>query len=290
MDDRAERKRGELLMATYLTDSSDLTSVANAIRTKGGTSAQMAFPAGFVSAVQNIQTGITPTGTKQISITDNGTTTEDVAAYANAEITVNVQGGGGGSDSLVELCNGTLTTYESDDVINISTGVFRSYPALTSIKIKNCVNLGAYALGGTHIASIVLPKYTGQSNQGQCFNGCSMLTAADLGASTTSGVRIPGGFFAAASALKTIVLRYSSLIALYGTNAFNATPFASNGTGGTLYVPSALISSYQSATNWSTILGYANNEIKSIESTHTDPDAPIDLTLYYADGTAIPSA
>lgn len=37
--------------------------------------------------------GITPTGTKQISITQNGTTTEDVTNYANAEITVNVSGG-----------------------------------------------------------------------------------------------------------------------------------------------------------------------------------------------------
>lgn len=35
-----------------------------------------------------------PTGTKQINITQNGTTTEDVTAYANAEITVDVQGGG----------------------------------------------------------------------------------------------------------------------------------------------------------------------------------------------------
>lgn len=32
----------------------DLTSVANAIRTKGGTSAQLAFPAGFISAIQNL--------------------------------------------------------------------------------------------------------------------------------------------------------------------------------------------------------------------------------------------
>ena len=44
-----------------LVDSSqldtDLTSVANAIRTKGGTSAQLAFPAGFVSAIQAIPTG-----------------------------------------------------------------------------------------------------------------------------------------------------------------------------------------------------------------------------------------
>ena len=35
----------------------DLTSVANAIRTKGGTSAQLSFPSGFVSAINAIQTG-----------------------------------------------------------------------------------------------------------------------------------------------------------------------------------------------------------------------------------------
>ena len=35
----------------------DLTSVANAIRTKGGTSASLAFPAGFVSAIQAIPSG-----------------------------------------------------------------------------------------------------------------------------------------------------------------------------------------------------------------------------------------
>lgn len=35
----------------------DLTSVANAIRTKGGTSASLAFPAGFVSAIGAIPTG-----------------------------------------------------------------------------------------------------------------------------------------------------------------------------------------------------------------------------------------
>ena len=44
-----------------LVDSSqldtDLTSVANAIRTKGGTSGLLAFPKGFVDAVQAIETG-----------------------------------------------------------------------------------------------------------------------------------------------------------------------------------------------------------------------------------------
>ena len=36
---------------------SDLTSVANAIRTAGGTSAQLAFPSGFVTAIGNISGG-----------------------------------------------------------------------------------------------------------------------------------------------------------------------------------------------------------------------------------------
>ena len=44
-------------MSVYLADSADLTSVANAIRTKGGTSASLAFPADFVSAIEAIQTG-----------------------------------------------------------------------------------------------------------------------------------------------------------------------------------------------------------------------------------------
>ena len=52
---------GAEMSVDKLVDSSqldtDLTSVANAIRTKGGTSAQLAFPAGFVSAVQAIPTG-----------------------------------------------------------------------------------------------------------------------------------------------------------------------------------------------------------------------------------------
>lgn len=51
----------------------------------------------YASADVAVPQGSTPTGTKQISITQNGTTTEDVTNYANAEITVNVSGGGGGT-------------------------------------------------------------------------------------------------------------------------------------------------------------------------------------------------
>lgn len=44
-------------MADYKVTDAELTSIANAIRTKGGTSSQLEFPNGFVSAVQAIPTG-----------------------------------------------------------------------------------------------------------------------------------------------------------------------------------------------------------------------------------------
>ena len=42
----------------YLTNTAELTAVANAIREKGGTSEQLACPDGFVTAIQAIQTGV----------------------------------------------------------------------------------------------------------------------------------------------------------------------------------------------------------------------------------------
>ena len=47
-------------MSRCMTDTDNLTAVADAIRIKGGTSAQLVYPAGFVSAIQAIQTGVTP--------------------------------------------------------------------------------------------------------------------------------------------------------------------------------------------------------------------------------------
>ena len=59
-------------------NQSDLVSVANAIRTKGGTSEALVFPDGFVSAVQTIQAG----------------------------------GGGGGIEPFTKIISGTITFAE----------------------------------------------------------------------------------------------------------------------------------------------------------------------------------
>ena len=47
-------------MAEYLTNTNDLTLVADAIRTKGGTTELLTYPDEFVTAIQAIQTGIAP--------------------------------------------------------------------------------------------------------------------------------------------------------------------------------------------------------------------------------------
>ena len=44
-------------MADYIVKDTELTSVANAIRTVGGTNSLLSFPNGFVSAVNNISGG-----------------------------------------------------------------------------------------------------------------------------------------------------------------------------------------------------------------------------------------
>lgn len=65
------------------------TDIANAIRTKLGNSTQLK-PTQMADAINNIPTGITPSGTKNLSINTNGTTTENVNTYEFVQVTTNV--------------------------------------------------------------------------------------------------------------------------------------------------------------------------------------------------------
>lgn len=312
-----------------LVDSSqldaDLTSVANAIRTKGGTSASLAFPADFVSAVQAIPTGTTPTGTKQISITQNGTITEDVAAYANAEITVNVSGGGGDIDALID---GSITSITSNatsirnaGLQNASNLVSASFPLctringngalqgctkletlsipictyigasttnldtkLTSLNAYNVVEVASMGLKSIRVVALCLPHLTTVANS--AFEGNTAMTHFDVGPLTT----IQNFAFNGNSSLNTLILRKTSITALGDIRAFNNTPFASGGTGGTIYIPKALYdhlgdgtsSDYQAATNWATLHGYGTITWAKIEGSIYETQ--------YADGTTIPTS
>ena len=111
---------------TWLEDDITLTDVSASsptlitknISTNGTYNASSDSADGFSSVVVNVPTGITPTGTKQINISQNGTTTEDVTNYASAQITVNVSGGGTPSQTqhtiyfeFSDNTNTTITAY-----------------------------------------------------------------------------------------------------------------------------------------------------------------------------------
>lgn len=73
----------EAPVTMYLTTDRDLTSIANAIRTKGGTSSPLEFPNGFVDAIDAIQTG---GGGGQYEVTINLTNPISPSAFQSCTI------------------------------------------------------------------------------------------------------------------------------------------------------------------------------------------------------------
>lgn len=187
---------------------SDLTSVANAIRTKGGTSAQLAFPSGFVSAVQAIPTGgITPTGTK--SITANGTSI-DVYSYQYADVAV--PNSYSASDEGKVVSNGALVAQTSDTVtandtydttlinsltVNVSGGGYTvdeiaSLSEPSGAITINVSSLSQFGLRGRPITRVYAPNLNSIAQY--AFTGTS-LTRIDPTDFPNSGLKIITGAF-----------------------------------------------------------------------------------------------
>lgn len=238
----------------------DLTSIANAIRTKGGTSASLAFPADFVSAIEAIS--------------------------------------GGGDITIDGLAAGTEPSGEIEITRSSIVGhAFRGKTEITRVEIPNTCSIANAAFSGcTGLTSVFAPLASSSSSD--VFNGCTNLkhlvygtvnnkTNTALGCTKLEKAEfnrtgnLAATTFSGCTAMNVLVIRTSTLVALSAISAFNNSPFASGKAGGTLYVPSALISSYQAATNWSTILGYANNSIEAIEGSIYETQ--------YVDGTPIPT-
>ena len=97
-------------MSKITVEESSLSAVADSIRSKVGTGDSLKFPESFISAIQNIKTGITPTGTK--NITQNGT--HDVTAFASAFVDVPIP------DSYIDKSK--VTHFATGTVSNVTAG------------------------------------------------------------------------------------------------------------------------------------------------------------------------
>ena len=127
-------------MAEYLTNTTDLTKVASAIREKGGTSDSLVYPDGFVTAIQDIQTGtelqiivtvksgatVTATkGSMSVSGTSvNGTCTLIVPEAGTWSVSATL--GGQTSDtksvSVVDSYAVSLTFFSATITVNVDSG------------------------------------------------------------------------------------------------------------------------------------------------------------------------
>lgn len=115
-------------MSDYKVTDSELTGIANAIRTKGGTSSPLVFPNGFTSAIGAIPTGGGSTLITK-NITQNGTyDAEDDDADGYSSVIVNVSGGGGDTVAFVrciyDVSGAVTATNGTYTLVSDSSGLY----------------------------------------------------------------------------------------------------------------------------------------------------------------------
>jgi len=195
----------------------------------------------------------------------------------------------------------SLTSVSLPKITSVSQYTLNGINTLTSLDLPKLTSIGYRAFANVNVTSgLYLPALTSIGNQP--FQGCTsqiivLPAIVNIGTADSNftfqsstaktldfgknAAKIMGSVFGSMASLKTIIIRNENAItALNKVNAFDGTPFASGGAGGTIYVPSALISSYQSATNWSTVHGYGTITWAAIEGSQYEN--------YYANGIPVP--
>lgn len=242
-----------------------LTSVADAIRSKTGKTDKLTLEQ-MPGEIEGIQSGGGDDGTTELL---EGTITK----YSNSELTkVKLYGLAGCWDlkevNLPNVLNVenygfandvALTTVNLPKATTVGTRAFDMCTGLKSIMLPNATALNGVSFRScSGLESVILPVINGIA---ETFYGCTALAYAEFGAVT----RIMQKAFNSCSSLKIVVIRTASVCTLDNVSAFTGTPFASGGTGGTVYVPSALIEQYQQATNWSTLYAAGTCNFVAIE-------------------------
>ena len=181
-------------MAEYLTNTTDLTKVASAIREKGGTSDSLVYPDGFVTAIQDIQTGTelqiivtvesgaTVTATKgSLSVSGtsvNGTCTLTVPEAGTWSVSATL--GGQTSDTKTVSITGSyavaLTFFSATITVNVDSG------ASVTLK-KGGTTIATKTSNGTAVFTVT---ETGEYTVTATKNGQTTSGSVNVVSSTTS--------------------------------------------------------------------------------------------------------
>ena len=141
-------------MATYkVVDAeqlnADMSSVADSIRTKGGTTDALAWPDGYKTAIDSIPAGGAPSlQSKSVTYTSNGTNTitpdEGYDGLSSVDVTVDVASGGGGSSEYEECIvqfKGTIYSGGSLVYVILKNGT----PQIANQVISSTITLNNFA-------------------------------------------------------------------------------------------------------------------------------------------------
>lgn len=157
------------------------------------------------------------------------------------------------TNAFVSCRNLTTVPFPECTIIGISA--FQSCNKLTTVSFSKCTDIGGYAFRFcTSLATISFPKCT--TINGSAFQGCTNLTTVSFPECTT----IENNAFSNCQKLESVYLMGSSIPTL-GTGVFNSTPITVStylGYFGSIYVPSSLLASYKTVTNWAT---YSNRMV-----------------------------
>lgn len=194
----------------------------------------------------------------------NGLTQMDMSATTISSI----------KDRTFSACHGLASVSIPSTVISIGTSAFNSCKELTSVSCNGAITtLGIDSFTGSSSAHMQLERASFPNaailSLGTAFGSttaakaCQELETVDIGSTSA----IAANAFANCYALQTLVLRKSDAICtLSNVSAFTNTPMRGyNSLTGTVYVPSALISTYQTATNWSTLYNDGTVTFAAIE-------------------------
>lgn len=179
-----------------------------------------------------------------------------------------------------KLVDKSITEYIDPSIEFIGATAFANCPNLKKIVCHGVKTLSnrhgsIFNINTTLTTGLAFPNLVSFGSNG-ALQYCKT-PAIDLGETFHAGIK---DYFMTDSSATVLVLRSQTVVNLVHAGSL-PTAFSSGQSGGTLYVPSALIASYQSASNWSTILGYPNNSIVAIEGSIYETQ--------YADGTPIPT-